>query len=121
MDPQTLSVLASSSVAAIGGMLSKGAEAMVKKAAEDVYSLLKKHLGSKPEAVRALEKHAQQPSEDTQKLLQESLTADMSRDHEFASRLEEALEGWQRATFSVRGGDHSTNIGQIQGNVTFNK
>ena len=131
MDAQTTSVLAANAVAVLAPYLSKAAETVIPKAAEDLYKTVKARLSRRPAAEEALEDLKKSPSdEDAQAALRLQLKKMLAEDEAFVQELSERLENARASGVVMQvsasnrgvaaGGDVSGTVftGDIQGPVS---
>jgi len=127
MDPQTISVIATTAVGVISPYLAKAGEVAAKKVGEDIYQALKAHFGKKPAAQEALADLEKAPDDgDLQAALRVQLKKLLAEDEAFAAQLQhllqEAGETEAGATIIKQvAGDNAKQFGQVFGNVTFGK
>lgn len=105
MDPQTVSVIATTAVGILSSYFAKAGKVAVKKIGEDIYHTLKAHLEKKPVAEEALTDLENTPSDtDLQAALRVQLKKLLAEDEPFASsrmihttlRIPASLAKWLR-------------------------
>jgi len=93
MDAQSTSLLAANAVAVLAPYLSKAAETVLPKAAEDLYNTVKSRLNGRPAAEEALEDLKATPAdEDAQAALRLQIKKMLVEDEAFVQQLSEKLE-----------------------------
>jgi len=127
MDPQTISVIATTALGFLSSYLAKIGEAAAKKVGEDVYQALRTRLSQKPAAQEALVDLEKDPDDaDLQAALRVQLKKLLADDEKFATQLQQLL---QKAGNTEAGatiikqvaGDNAKQFGQVFGNITFGK
>jgi uncharacterized protein YllA (UPF0747 family) len=125
MDPQTINVLATTTVGILTPYLAKAGEAVVKKIGEDLYQTLKTRFSQKPAAQEALNDLARAPEDtDLQATLRVQVKKLLAEDETFAAQVQRLLRevGSTEAGAAVIkqvAGDNAKQFGQVFGNVTF--
>jgi hypothetical protein len=121
MDVQATSLLAANAVAVLAPYLSKAAETVVPKAAEDLYKTVKARLSGKPAAEEALEDLKASPAdEDAQAALRLQLKKLLVEDEAFVQELSEKLEKAQASGVAKRVSASSRGVaagGNVSGTV----
>lgn len=131
MDAQATSLLAANAVAVLAPYLSKAAETVVPKAAEDLYNTVKARLSARPAGEEALEDLEASPTDkDAQAALRLQIKKMLVEDEAFVQELSEKLEKAQasgaikRVSASSRGVAAGGNVsgtvftGDIKGPVS---
>ena len=93
MDPETISLLASTTVAFLSPYLARVGEAAAKRIGEDLYQVVKARFSKEPTAKAALEDLAGTPDdEDIQAQLRVQLKKLMKEDRKFAAQVEQMTQ-----------------------------
>jgi len=127
MDPQIISVIASTAVGFLSSFLAKAGDAAAKKAGEDIFETLKARIGKKPAAQEALADLEKAPDDaDLQVALRVQLKKLLEEDKAFATQLQQLLQeaGKTEAGATIIkqvAGNNAKQFGQVFGNVTFGK
>ena len=125
MDPQTISVIATTAVGFLSPYLAKAGEVAAKKVGEDIYQALKARFGVKPAAQEALTDLEKAPSDtDLQAALRVQLKKLLAEDEAFAAQLQQLLQkagGTEAGATIIKqvAGDNAKQFGQVFGNITF--
>jgi len=125
MDPQTISVIATTAVGVLSPYLAKAGEVAATKVGEDIYQALKARFGEKPAAQEALADLEKAPDDgDFQAALRVQLKKLLAEDETFAAQLQQSLQeaGETEAGATIIkqiAGDKAKQFGQVFGNVTF--
>ncbi len=127
MDPQTINIIAASTIGILSPYLAKAGEAAAKVFGEDLYTILKAHFTKKPtakEALTDLEKNPDDP--DLQATLRVQLKKLLTEDEQFAVQLQHLLQeaGKTEAGATIIrqiAGDNAKQFGQVFGNITFSQ
>lgn len=127
MDPGTISLLASTTVAFLSPYLAKAGEAAAKKIGEDLYQVIKARFRKESTAKAALDDLTETPGdEDIQAQLRVQLKKLMKEDKKFAGQIEqitqEANQTEAGATIIKQvAGDNAIQFGQNYGTVRIGK
>jgi len=125
MDPQTISVIATTAVGFLAPYLAKAGEEAAKKVGEDVYKAIKTHFDKKPVAQEALADLEKAPSDaDFQAALRVQLKKLLTADEAFAAELEALIQKSGKTEFGTTiikqvAGDNAKQFGQVFGDITF--
>lgn len=125
MDPQTISVIATTAVGFLSPYLAKAGEVAAKKVGEDIYQALKARFGKKPAAQEALADLEKAPSDtDLQAALRVQLKKLLVEDEAFAAQLQQLLQkagGTEAGATIIKqvAGDNAKQFGQVFGNISF--
>lgn len=125
MDPQTISVIATTAVGFLSPYLAKAGEVAAKKVGEDIYQALKARFGKKPAAQEALADLEKAPSDtDLQAALRVQIKKLLVEDEAFAAQLQQLLQktgGTEAGATIIKqvAGDNAKQFGQVFGNITF--
>jgi len=129
MDPTAIGAIAAGAVSILSPYLTKAADMVVPKVAEDLYALLHSKLAKKPAAAEALQDLEKSPEDaDAQAALRVQLKKSMVEDEELAgqvNQLVEAAGGTEGRTVSASnrgvaaGGDISGPVftGDVRGDI----
>jgi len=127
MDPQTISVIASTAIGFLASFLSKASEAAAKKAGEDILQTLKARFAKKPAAQEALTDLEKAPNDaDLQVALRVQLRKLLEQDTAFAAHLQQLLQEAGKTETGATiikqvAGNDAKQFGQVFGNITFGK
>lgn len=127
MDPQLLSVIATTAIGFLSSYLTKAGETAATKVGEDIYQSLKARFGKKPVAQNTLADLEQDPTDpDRQAAVRVQLKKLLAEDASFATQLQQLLKqaGQTEAGATVIqqvAGDNARQFGQVFGNITFDK
>jgi hypothetical protein len=127
MDPQTITIIATTVIGILSSYLAKTGEAAAKKVGEDIYQLLKDRFSKKPSAEEALTDLKKTPDDsDVQAALRVQLKKLLAEDEAFAAQLhqllKEAASTEAGATIIQQtAGDNAKQFGQVFGDVTFSQ
>ncbi len=89
MDQATIAMLAANTVSILAPYLSRAADQVTPKLADDLYQAVKNRLARKPAAAEALEDLEKMPAEpDAQAALRAQLKKALAEDEQFTARLE---------------------------------
>ena len=125
MDPQTISVIATTAVGFLSPYLAKAGEVAAKKVGEDIYQALKARFSKKPAAQEALADLEKAPDDtDLQAALRIQLKKLLAEDEAFAAQLQHLLKeaaGTEAGVTIIKqvAGDNAKQFGQVFGNITF--
>ena len=125
MDPQTINVIATTTIGFLIPHLAKVGDAITKKIGEDIYQVLKTRFSRKPVAQETLTDLEEAPNDsDLQAALRVQLKKLLAEDEAFAGQLQNLLQkaGETEAGATVIkqvAGDNAKQFGQVFGNVTF--
>ena len=113
MDQAVIHLIATNAVAILAPYISKAAETLVPKAAEDLYAAVRERFAKKPAAEEALKDLEQAPEdEDTQASVRAQLKKIMAEDETFAMQLQKLI---QEETEPGKPGVSATNRGVAAG------
>jgi hypothetical protein len=127
MDPQILSVIATTAIGFLSSYLTKAGESAATKVGEDIYQRLKARFGNKPVPQNALVDLVHVPTDpDRQAALRVQLKKLLAEDVSFAAQLQDILKeaGKTQAGATIIqqvAGDNAKQFGQVFGNVTFDR
>jgi hypothetical protein len=93
MDPATLSALTAGAVTIVSQYLAKAADAVLPKAAEDIYAAIHERFSKKPAAAEVLQDLQSAPDDaDLQAAVRAQLKKTLAEDEEFAGQLEKLVQ-----------------------------
>ncbi|MEJ2305242.1 MAG: hypothetical protein P8Y14_27285 [Anaerolineales bacterium] len=134
MDPATLNLIAANAVALLSPYLSKAAETVVPKAADDLYTAIKKRLSDKPAAQEAMADLEKSPEDsDSQAAMRIQIKKALREDESFTQEIKGLVEqlretggkswvsGRDRGVAAGRDISGTVLTGDIKGSVTIDK